>query len=240
MRVYCGVTTAPRPGGSLLRPTIAYLRCSGFEDIEVFAEPNSDLAGVYEPVRHTEEKFGAYRNFLWAVRMGLDSDADFIAVAQDDIATAVGLKDFLIETVTAGWHSPYTPGFAGEWATDGWCAIPDTHNHRDYGACFLIANRDTAQRFIRTQPANTAPNGTDRWITKWSKKTNTPLYYHTPSLVQHLGRESTIHPGMVHNSMRRATRYCDDVSTIERSSVELATPPQPTEDREASWGVGAD
>lgn len=242
MNVYCAVTTAPRPGGSLLRPTIASLKASGFDSIEVFAEPDSDLSGVYEPVRQCPEPYGVWRNFLWAVRMGLDSQADIIAVAQDDIETAKGLRGYL-ESIGGGWYSPYTATYLEEHLSPGWTPIPVTQFHRGHGACFLACTRETADRFIRRQPRNTGRTNLDGAIAKWCRNTGMPLMHHLPSLVQHVGATSTIHHGTELCWMRSASTF--DAHHIvtnhaQRDSVELETLTQHPRDCEESGGVGAD
>lgn len=244
---FVGITTAPRPHGSLLASTAKSLSGAGWNHPVAFAEPESDV-GDCEAVLNPS-RLGAWGNFLQAVRHAVDSGAERIAVVQDDIQCAIGLREYLDNTLRDGWHSPYCPGYAAEFIRGGWMAVPAAHIHREHGGCFFACTRETAARFLKTLPRDTGINGTDRWVTKWSRRTKTPLWYHSPSLVQHVGVQSTIHlkkrsatdPDVPLCWMRQATNYCNDVRSLDvlRNSVELEATIPPADDLRIAEEDGA-
>lgn len=81
MRIACGVTTAPRRV-SYLDDTIESLYDAGFKEPVIIED---------------DENFGSYRNFKRAVSMLLhcQPESDAVAIFQDDVQVAVGLRDRL-------------------------------------------------------------------------------------------------------------------------------------------------
>lgn len=213
---FVGITTAPRPGTPLLASTLESLLLAGWDSPVVFAEPDSNLNDVRCEVVQNTERLWPWHNFLQVVRRAVESQSPHIVVAQDDIEAAIGLREFLDDTMDEriGFWSPYTPGFALEFLPTGWGLIPSKQNHRSFGACFYAMTLETATVFLKTLPGDTARTGTDRWTGKWSRKLNHPLTFHVPALVQHVGLNSTVHSGAGLCWMRSATRFCDDARRL--------------------------
>ncbi len=223
--MFVGITTAPRDGTPLLASTLESLLLAGWDSPVVFAEPDSNLDDVRCEIVQNGERLWPWHNFLQAVRRGVESQSAKIVVCQDDIEAAVGLREFLDDTMDdrIGFWSPYTPGFANEFLPDGWGRIPPEQAHRSFGACFYAMTLETATVFLKTLPDNTARTGTDRWTGKWSRKRQCPLTFHVPALVQHVGLNSTVHPGTGLCWMRSATRFCGDARRVQGSSSNPVT-----------------
>lgn len=85
MEMVVGITTAPRLGQSHLSICISSLQLAGFNDVRVYAEPESDLRGCDDvQVIQRERRFGAWHNWLAMCRELLTTDAEIIITVQDD------------------------------------------------------------------------------------------------------------------------------------------------------------
>lgn len=218
---FAAVTTAPRAGPPLLPDTLASLAAAGWPMVEVFAEPGA--RGTHQ----NTERLWPWGNFLQAVRHGVESGAERIAVVQDDLLIARGLRRYLND-IGDGIYSPYSPGVLSEirrheyGSGTGWVTIPEHFLRlRTHGACFYAMNAETARNLNDTADAMVKRENTnarisiDGWIGKWCYASKVPLRHHVPSLVQHVGEYSSLNKDNERNQLPKTRRATDFVSDAE-------------------------
>lgn len=104
-RLSVAITTAPRPESYLGR-TLASLTAAGATDIHVFSEPGTDLRCLQEfpaSLIQRKDRRGNFRNWMEAARAMLDTGAEMILMAEDDVLFGQSsLKDALDVWSTLG------------------------------------------------------------------------------------------------------------------------------------------
>ena len=228
------VTTAPRQGQPLLNSTLASLQAAGWDYATIFAEPGSDLQAVssVHTVHQNTERLWTWPQFLQAVRCGVAAGSNKIAVVQDDLQIAAGLRGFLDRTLTGqGVWSPYSPGMLAEHRIHeygggrGWIEVPHHFLRlRTHGACFYAMTAETARqldqtvdRLMQRESPGRHRISTDGWMGKWCFDQKVPLFHHVPSLVQHVGEVSALDDRGRHtqlSNMRMATDFCQDANAL--------------------------
>lgn len=117
MDIVIGITTAPRSNGvTYLGPCVASIRAAGFEDVRIFAEPDSPLNGCDgATIVQRATKRGAWRNWFEMCRDLLETtNAPIILTVQDDTLFSVAARQALekywpADTSEVGFVSLYTP-----------------------------------------------------------------------------------------------------------------------------------
>jgi hypothetical protein len=155
-----------------------------------------------------------------------DPWADAYLIAQDDALfyDAENLREYL---ETALWPA----GNLG--AVSLYCSSAYTrtesgwHRHEgmwQWGAMAFVFPRESAKLFM-TDPGvlehrwcqrNAGCANIDTEIGLWSRRTRRPIYFPTPSLVQHIGDVSTLWPGARATGRRCADRFAGDMATGAR------------------------
>ncbi len=198
-----GITTSPRR-----RPTldqcIDSVRHAGWNAPRLFVDGRLDLPsnGTSLPRTIRDIPVGAWPNYFLSLAelMMHDPDADAFLLLQDDalICPYSGLREYL-ETALwpsgrAGIASLYCSG-AYTQPKRGWYRY---RGRWQWGGLAFVFSRRAAQRFLRDRyvfmhrwrPAGQA--NIDGVIGRWAYRRRVPLYYPTPSLVQHIGETSTV------------------------------------------------
>jgi hypothetical protein len=121
MHFLIGMTTAPRPGGYVVR-AVASLQAAGFaEAVHLFAEPGTDFGDFvpYPPdavLFQRDRQLGCYRNWRVGLEILLDrveDPDDWIMMLQDDVIWRSGSRALLEQVLAAadratlGFVSPY-------------------------------------------------------------------------------------------------------------------------------------
>lgn len=194
------LTTAPRPV-PILKRTLASLKRSGFDDVRVF-----DDAG----------RKGAWPNWLEAVRTLLEQhpEADALLLCQDDAVLCRGLRAYLDRTLwpgpAAALCSPYCPGPYRK-RQSGW------HEQRRgwylVGALCWAVPRQAAEAILRDLGSVQARKRIDARVGKWAAATGRTVWYHTPSLAQHLGIGNSALGDKLAGDLRRATDFIGEDAT---------------------------
>ena len=204
MRWAVGITTAPRPV-STLKGTLASLERAGFADVRVF-----DDAG----------RRGAWPNWLVAVRTLLQQqgEADALLLCQDDAAFCRGLREYLDRTLwPSSEHrpgvalcSPYCPGPYRR-KQHGW------HQQRRgwylVGALCWAVPRRAAQAILQDLGSIEARSRIDARVGRWASETGRAVWYHSPSLVQHVGNGNSALGDRLGGELRRATDFVGEDAT---------------------------
>jgi hypothetical protein len=219
-----GVTTAPRRLPTLAA-CLGSLRQAGWPEPRLFADSRIALPDQFSdlPVTWREPLIGAWPNYYLALaELYLrQPHAGAFFLIQDDalLYGHSGLRAYLEQRVL--WPGP-EPGivslfcsrcytqpvhgwqrFEGNWV---WCAL-----------AFIFSN-NAAKRFLadRSVVEHRCAAGTDG-LTKidiligaWAHERRVPIYYPTPSLVQHIGQVSTLWPLARAVGARRADRFAGD------------------------------
>lgn len=216
MKWTVGIITAPRETDNYLPTTLESLKNCGFENPVVFAEPGSQVP-ANTTVVYRRKKFGDWTNWATGLYELLlsEPDTDLFLMTEDDAIFCHEFKIYIEYAIQDlkdfGSISLYTP------STFRRCNFRGFHNGlkgmETWSTVTVIMTRDKVISFFsdadvqkhrfenifgvnekfwrcpRTDPKNSIK---DAVIGKWAFKNNLPIYYHTPSLAEHIGKYSTL------------------------------------------------
>jgi len=176
------VLTSPRPKATL-QTAVASLAQAGYDGPEVWIHEDSPPSGHYT----------AYLSAL-AATLDARPKAEAIFLLEDDVILCRGLADYLdrelwpAEPDTIGLVSPYCPaayaprrrGLGRQWRTQnrGWALA---------GSQAWIFPRLSAERIVETLGPRQSNYNADAEIGKFLQTAGLACWYHSPSLVEHIG-----------------------------------------------------
>lgn len=170
------ITTAPRPIPTLPR-TLQSLRRAGWSDFDIFP----DSAGI-----------GAWRNWIGALAALVREhpDGDAFAMVQDDVIFCRGLREYLEQTLwpaqsNVALCSPFTPA-AYRQPRQGWTLRWPPPNRFLVAAQMWVLPPDAARAIVHELGHIRAHKGIDGRIGLWAAQSRRSVWYHTPSLAQHI------------------------------------------------------
>jgi hypothetical protein len=220
-----GVTTAPRRQATL-EWTLDSLYRAGWGTPRLFVDSATAIADRFAhlPVTLREPAVGAWPNFYLGLAELLmrEPEADAYLMVQDDVIfyDCEDLRAYLERSLwpaePIGAVSLYCPTIYTQ-PEPGW------HRHQGewvYGALAFLFPRESAQRLIadlrvlehRWSRWNGGKANIDVVIGRWAVRHKRPVYYPTPSLVQHIGDTSTIWRGARALGVRKAGRFAGDLA----------------------------
>ena len=197
-----GMITCHRPNIDV-HATIEQLRHGGFdEELHLFCEPGTPvirpLSGVV--VHGNASRLGCIGNWTHCLAWLLEhTSAEYLMVSEDDVAYCRGARDAWErgrnQYDRVGFWSLYTPkrdqGLVGH--THGWVA---SNRGRDtWGTQAMCLPKSSAELLLEYKPLyqeNQMRGPTDAVVAQCFVEAGIPCYYHNPSLVNHLGRISSI------------------------------------------------
>ena len=204
------ITTAPREIPTL-NATIKALRGAGYEDkIYIFAEPG--MMNIYaenvEIYIHKERK-GAFNNYDFVLNWFLTQEDEELIIMQDDLIVCKNFLELLENrTENYGYYNLLTvaehPNIHELVPNPGWnrCWI----GRWAWGACYMM-QKEVIQRILQNDYYINHKEGKsdgnkgemiDGCISQSLKLMDLPMYYHNPSLTQHIGVSSTLnHEGIL-------------------------------------------
>ncbi len=193
-KLVVGLTTCPRDIPTIDR-TVQSLRKSGF-DIHVFAEPNS-LVPKNIRVSRRKERRGAWENWFFGLKELYETyQQPWYIMVQDDIILCRNLCEFALSVAGDGdCYSFFTPQqYAGRL---GWNEIKEGANL--WMAQMYMFPQHVVSALLHSNEIWRIPgqSSIDNRIGLWAKYNNKKVYYHTPSLVKHIGHTSSIWPKAV-------------------------------------------
>jgi hypothetical protein len=218
-----GVITAPRRTPTLDTCLDSLIR-AGWERPRLFVDAATTIATRHADLALTlrEPRIGAFPNYYLALAESVmrDPEADAYFLIEDDVIFSdredlrLYLEDVLwpadpIGAVSLYCSSMYTRSNPGWHQFDGpWV----------WGALAFIFSPESARRFL-SDPLIFAHRSskdeglaeTDALIGVWSHERNLPIFFPTPSLVQHIGDTSSLWPASRAFGLRRADRFAGDV-----------------------------
>jgi hypothetical protein len=217
-----GVITSPRPVPTLTACLDSLIR-AGWGRPRLFVDSSTTISSRHAdlPLTLREPRVGAWPNYYLALAelVFREPEADAYLLVEDDVLffDREDLRGYLerilwpSETIgavslycaseytrsTSGWHR-----FDGEWV---------------WGALAFLFSQESARRFLgdpeviaHRSRKQTGLVDTDTLIGNWASRQNLPIFFPTPSLVQHIGETSAIWPSARALGLRRADRFAGD------------------------------
>jgi hypothetical protein len=220
-----GVTTAPRPQETLSLCLDSLAR-AGWSAPRLFIDSGADIAERFShlPITLRAPRVGAWPNYYLGLAELLmrEPTADAYFMVQDD-AILYDREDLSAYLEAALW--PHEPVGAVSLYCPKTYTQPEPGWHRRadlwvYGAVAFVFPRESAKRFIadravlehRWSERNEGRAQIDLTIGHWAQRSALPIYYPTPSLVQHIGDTSTLWPRARALGDRKADRFAGDLS----------------------------
>lgn len=219
-----GVITAPRRVATLGACLDSLIR-SGWQRPRVFVDSATTIATRHEelPLTLREPRIGAFPNYYLALAelVMRDPEADAYMLAEDDVifASQENLRAYLedvlwpsdpIGVVSLYCSSEYTrpdPGwhrFEGTWVWGALAFVFSPESARQFlSDPLLFAHRASKEEGLAD---------TDAYIGVWSRERQLPVFFPSPSLVQHIGDTSSLWPASRAVGSRRADRFAGDLS----------------------------
>jgi hypothetical protein len=214
------VTTAPR-GVPTLKECLDSLTHAGWERPRLFVDGEVDIPAAYRdlPRTHRDPCIGAWPNYYLALVELLmrEPSADAYLLVQDDglFVQSPELRRYLERVLWPG----DLPGIASLYCSRayvqprrGWHLF---HGAWVWSALAFVFSRDAAKRFVadRDVVEHRWNRGAERladidWlIGQWAVRAGVPVYFPTPSLVQHIGHVSSLWSDTRAFGNRRATWF---------------------------------
>ena len=204
MKWSVGITTCQREHNTVSQ-LLHSLHDNGWNDITVYAEPNAEVSS-YRVVRR-DKNYGCWTNWICGLydMYAMDIEADAYVMFEDDVLLCRNLRPYLERLVPAlanfGALSLYTPSHQAK-KTQGLFCIHDEGYRGGFiwGTQAIVFSSASLPRFLasknvmehrRTQTGATNKNR-DSAIGMWAKQNGERVFYHTPSLVQHLRGPSSV------------------------------------------------
>jgi|GEM_PF-976467 len=218
------VTTAPRRQATL-ELCLDSLARAGWDRPRLFVDSAVTIADRFShfPVTFRESKVGAWPNYYLALAEQLlrEPQADAFLMVQDDVIfyDRHNLREYLEQALWPAHPIAALSLYCSQAYTrrkSGW------HRHRGkwaYGALAFVFPRMSAKRFIadalvlehRWSGPGNGRAGISSVIGAWASRHRLPIYYPTPSLVQHVGDTSAVWPQARAAGCRRADQFAGDV-----------------------------
>lgn len=215
MKWTVGVVTAPREKGYYLQKTLSSIKMAKFENVTVFAEPHSIVPEDYQVV-HRPKKYGDWTN--WAAGfyelLLSNPETDYFLMAEDDSIFCQDTKKYIEYAIpylgNFGYLSLYTPS---KFQCNKKCFHNELNGVHTWSTVAIVIKKEKAISFFsdcdvqrhrfedifgeskqfwmcsKTEINNSVK---DAVLAKWCSKYNYPVYYHTPSLAEHIGEFSTL------------------------------------------------
>lgn len=216
-----GVTTAPRPR-TTLAATRASLARAGFERIALFEDATAA---------------GAWPTWLAALRglLAAEPHAHAYLIAQDDALFWRGLRRYLEATLWKGeggslkgegdyptsnftlptsLFSPYCPGIYLRNRSAGWHRV-DVGASLVGAVCWVLSPA-MARTLLEGLAGLTAHARIDLIVGRFCRRNDLPVYYHTPSLVQHVGNGNSALGDPLAGPLRQAVDFVGEDHEVGR------------------------
>jgi hypothetical protein len=204
-----GVVTAPR-AESYIATTLQSIKNGGWDDFTVFAEPGTKINADKIVIRPTV--YGDWSNWYCALSelAQTNPNADYLLMFEDDCIMCQNVRQYLEIVVPKldefAALSFYTPAFYNRFSTEN-MFNKEFEGSRTLGTVTVCMKMNTALDFISdpeiskrrflsrssTMAAQDWSNtAKDVFLGLWAKRKGLPIYYHTPSLAQHIGQKTTL------------------------------------------------
>lgn len=189
-----GITTVPERAGTLLPQTLRSLASAGFDRPVLFVDGNISGYEELEVVCHPN--VGQMRNWMQALFfLFTTQEADRYAIFEDDVLACRQLREYLVRCppgkvywnlITLDENRAFTKD------------VPGWHESNQLGrsACGLVFDRSTVDCLLRMERFVRGPSVgetmSDAVVIATLKSLGYKELVHYPSLLEHVGRESTL------------------------------------------------
>lgn len=190
-----GMMLAPRGGESYFERTLSSVKEAGWEDLTVFAEPESPPV-LNQTVVKRPSKLGNWLNFRQSLidMYSEDSEKKYYMLIEDDVVFSKNVRQFLdiaLWPSNTGVCSIYSPSHYETFERVGW------NNHSGttmWGAVTMIFSNKSLQCFINhyNNIEWNSDQNCDNAVGRWCERTEQNAYFFSPSLVQHVGVKSSL------------------------------------------------
>lgn len=222
MKWTTGLITAPRKKDYYLDKTLISLIKTGWEPI-VFAEPGSIIPDWFTGnVIKRRKTYGDWTNWATALYELLLSEpnSDYFLMCEDDGVFCKNTKKYVEKHIKNAPNfatiSPYCPG---KYHKPNFVGFHDNCNGQyTWSTLSIIMSNEGVRSFfqdydvqrhrfeniftddvvwgVEVEIQNSVK---DAVLGQWAKKNNLPMFYHTPSLVAHIGSHSTLSKNITSN-----------------------------------------
>lgn len=218
MKCAIGISSAQRMVNYVDR-TVASLAVAGWDDVTIFAEPESPASGT---VVRRPKQYGDWTNWYCGLfeLVQTHHDADYFAMFEDDVVVCKNVRKYvegiLPHLGNFASLSLYTPGIYSrpsprllhnecrqEETVSTLTVIFPASSVLSFLA-YNVGHRSSGRVFFGKDRSNT---GKDIVLGLWAFHENLPIYYHSPSLAQHIGLESTLPVELNREEKRFATDF---------------------------------
>lgn len=184
---------------SFLENTIQQVSQAGWDNVLVFAEPGTDT-------KHTRSvQYGCWTNWICSLyemfQLGFP-DTKYYLILEDDINICKNVRVYLEEILPPldrfGIVSLYSPDHISRKSKGMNCIHDESSLGRFcWGTQAIIFNNESIELFLKSERTfyhklEGENKNRDSAIGMWALDSGKKVYYHTPSLVQHVGEKSTI------------------------------------------------
>lgn len=211
-----GIITCPRDR-IYIDQCLSSLTKAGFSNLVVFAEPGSFVPQTGASVVARRKRYGDWTNWATGLYELLlsEPDSDYFLMVEDDAIVTKDSKRYLEWALPQlgafGTLSLYTPSIYQQYDFRGF--HNEMRGSRTWSTVTVAMSREKAISFFSeplvqrhrfedifgfgdkhwdcslTEPRNSIK---DAVIGLWAEKNDFPIYFHTPSLAEHLGETSSI------------------------------------------------
>jgi hypothetical protein len=217
-----GVTTAPRQLATL-EYCLESLAITGWTSPRLFVDGPVPLPNRFAavPLTQRDRPSGAWPNFyLGLAELAMrDPDADAYLMVQDDAVLYAhsGLRAYLEQILWPGDEDGIVSLFCSREYTQplaGWHRFCGCWR---LGALAYIFSRRVVQRLLADPQVvlhrwkgEQGLVAIDTVVGRWAEENHVPLFFPTPSLVQHIGHMSTLWPSVSATGIRAASVFAGD------------------------------
>jgi len=191
-----GVTSAPRANSTLQR-SLASLAAAGWPDATVFAEPGTDLTQIGNPAVRRKKLMGGWGNWFATLGDLVAQDPDICLICQDDVVYAQNIRSYVEREWPEGCEimSFYCSSSYDPIARHPFYRSVPSRGGVQGALCWAIC-RPTAERILENQAmrARLKSTGIDGVVGVWARKQGIEIFTCYPSLAEHIGDTSVLHP----------------------------------------------
>lgn len=213
-----GITTALRRKETLTA-TAASFKNAGFNKLHLFADKGSIISreAQFIKITHRESIFGAWKNWFYALKELREAyDQEYYGIAQDDILLSKNINQYLY------YNTPREADCFSIFCPSIYVGLSRWNRQDHMGSKLWMA-----QTFFFTKAAVdslltsqevwriSGDRHIDNRVGLWAKYNDRSVYYHTPSLGQHVGYASTLWEDKIEGGRAASDFVGEDFDTLK-------------------------